>query len=212
MADVVLSLTHFQPPNPLVRLRLDRFSPYHRNPEAAQISILGPYPLRQFIYDLPPEQLEGIEQCLSFRYNDGRNPDDYVRRLVSNCDLWRASWRSNFRRLSWHRHGSDLRIYDTRFNTPRAVYELGQTEGLLYLACDSGATPRAAWEALPSVARDGIRPEEVKDLLVEMTRLRLMFADGNRFLSLAVEGDDALRSVHEEGGPLPAQAHLRISD
>src|SRR5439155_15442618 len=39
MADTVASLTHLQAPNTPVRLRLDRFSPYHYNPDNFGIEI-----------------------------------------------------------------------------------------------------------------------------------------------------------------------------
>jgi ribosomal peptide maturation radical SAM protein 1 len=209
MADTVLSLTHLQPPNAPYRLRLDRFSVYYRDPEASGISILGPSPFRQSIYDLPREQLLTIEPSMVFSYKDGREPDDYIVDLAANCALWRDQWVNNFRRLSWHRNESGIRIYDTRSNTADKVYELGEIEAIAYLTCDAGATPAMVLESLPAEKRDSCSVEQIRHLLLEMTQLRLMFADGARFLSLAVEGDDRLIEAHKQKGALAFQP-LRI--
>ncbi len=209
MADTVLSLTHLQPPNAPYRLRLDRFGVYYRDPEASGITILGPSPFRQAIYGLPAEQLHLIEPSMVFSYNDGRNPDDYVKDLATNCALWRDQWHNNFRKLSWHYKGSGIQIYDTRSNTDDKVYELDEIETIAYLTCDAGATPAMVLESLPAEKRASYSVEQVRRLLVEMTDLRLMFADGARFLSLAVEGDDRLLEAHKQKGSLTFQP-LRI--
>jgi ribosomal peptide maturation radical SAM protein 1 len=208
MADAVLSLTHLEPPNPPVRLRLDRFSPYHRDPERFGIEVLGPYQIRHLTYDLPTADLSEIEYFFEFRYKDQRNPNSYVEQFVRNCADWKANWRQNFCRLSYHPTGSGLRIYDTRLNMQPILYELGAAEARIYLACEAGTTARKVWNALSSEEQHRFSVEEVTNFLVAMTRQRLMFTESDRFLSLAVEGNERLRSMHEKVGALTVQPLL----
>jgi hypothetical protein len=198
MADAVQSLTHLEPPNLPVRLRLDRFSPYHRDPDRFGIEVLGPYHVRRLTYNLPLEDIADIDYFFAFRYKDGRNPDAYAREFVNNCAMWKESWRANFRRLSWHPAEDGVRVYDTRSNSTPTLYELGELEAAVYLSCEAGTTPRRAWDALPSAGQNRFSVEEVAMALQDMARRRLMFEENGRFISLAVEGTEEILRLHDE--------------
>lgn len=209
MADVMLSLTHLEPPNPPVRLRLDRFSPYYRDPERYGIEVLGPYRLRRFVYDLPVEALQEIEYFFAFRYKDGRDPEAYAARFVEACNRWRSMWQENIGALSYHPFQRGLRIYDCRSNVENKIYELGEFEARVYLACDAGAKPHRAWEALPEEERRHVDVNAVRDMLADLARRRLMLMEGDLYLSLALQGNNELRAHHEHSGVLPVE-RLRL--
>jgi ribosomal peptide maturation radical SAM protein 1 len=190
MADAVLSLTHLEPPNPPLRLRLDRFSSYHRDPERFGIEVGEPYEIRRLTYDLPAGEIANIEYFFTFRYKDGRDPDSYVASFIRNCLQWRESWRRNFRSLSWHRTETGIKIRDARLNTPDGIFSLNEAQTSAYLACDAGATPKGAWNALSSAGQARWSIEDVAALLEEMTRRRLLFSEGGRYVSLAIEGKE----------------------
>jgi ribosomal peptide maturation radical SAM protein 1 len=205
MSELVGSLEHLQPPNPPVQLRLDRFSSYHRDPETAGISVLGPFGLHQFIYNIVPEELSEIEQAFSFRYNDGRNPDKYAARFLASCARWRQSWQENFLRLSWHGCAKGMEIYDTRRNRPAMVYELDEIGAAVYTACDDGASPSRVWQALTEEQRQTCSVKEVEAVLQRLTALHLMMEDGGKYLALAVAGNEARLAMHRAGGTLARQ-------
>lgn len=198
MADAVQSLTHLEPPNFPVRLRLDRFSPYHRDPDSYGIEILGPYQIRRLTYNLPVDEIEKLEYFFSFRYKDGRNPETYVRTFIQNCALWKQNWRRNVCSLSYHQTPHGLRIYDTRWNTEDKVYELDVAAASLYLACEAGTTARKAWETLSVAQQQQFSVQDVANTLMVMSQRRLMFADDGRFLALAIKGDESQQRLHEE--------------
>jgi len=197
MADAVLSLTHLEPPNPPVRLRLDRFSPYHRDPERFGIEVGDPYEIRRLTYDLAPEEIANIEYFFTFRYKDKRNPDSYAASFIRNCARWRESWRRNFRKLSCRRTESGLRIHDARSNTGTATLLLDEAQTSIYLACDAGATVKAARSALSSQDQSRWSVEDVARFLEELTCRRLLFSEGDRYVSLAVGVTEELPSADE---------------
>ena len=200
MADAVLSLTHLEPPNPPVRLRLDRFSPYHRDPERFGIEVGEPYEIRRLTYDLPAGEIANIEYFFTFRYKDARDPDSYVGSFIRNCLQWRESWRQNFRSLSWHRTETGIKIHDARLNTVDATFSLNEAQTSIYLACDAGATPKGAWNALSSAEQARWSVEDVAEFLERMTRRRLLFCEGGRYVSLAVEGKEEQPFQQLNGG------------
>jgi ribosomal peptide maturation radical SAM protein 1 len=205
MADAIKSLTHLEPPNPPVRLRLDRFSPYHRDPDHYGIDDIVPFPSRGFVYDLPVDELRKIEYFFAFHYRDGRRPDDYMARFKDSWREWNEVWQSNFRRLSHHQQGDELRIYDRRSNIENRLYELSPAAGRVYAACDAGTTPRTAWESLTEDERAEHSVEAVTRLLDDLTERRLMFHEGEYYLALAVSGDEQWRALQEGGTNLPVE-------
>jgi ribosomal peptide maturation radical SAM protein 1 len=186
MADTVASLTHLQAPNTPVRLRLDRFSPYHYNPDNFGIEIEGPRPSRRFVYDLPDADLMEIEYFFTFRYKDNRDPESYVAAFKEACATWRHHWRTNFRQLSYDQVGDGLRIVDLRNNMLATVYALGALEASIYLACDSGASIGMILKRVAETHDQQLTAQDVRSFLQAVVAHRLMYEEGGKYLALAV--------------------------
>jgi ribosomal peptide maturation radical SAM protein 1 len=205
MADTMKSLAHLEPPNAPVRLRLDRFSPYHRDPERYGIDDIRPYDSRTFVYDVPADELANLEYFFAFRYRDGRKPEEYVAGFRDSWREWSAAWQGNFKRLSYHVQGDAMHVYDRRSNVENKLYELSPAAARIYAACDAGTTPRVAWDALTPEERAETSVESVRNLLDDLTARRLMFHEGEYYLSLAVLGDEQWRARQEWGSKLPVE-------
>ena len=186
MADRVLSLAHLEPPNLPVRLRLDRFSPYFRDPGRFGIEKVAPRPSRRFVYGVSDDELARLEYFFTFAYADGRDPDGYVGRFIESCARWKRDWPANANALTWHDAPEGAVIVDRRSTTTPARHLLGPLERKIYLRCDAGAASERVWQSLDDGERGKVTPAEVEALLVRWTAARLMFEEDGKYLSLAL--------------------------
>ncbi len=186
MAAFLPALIHLEAPNPPVRLRLDRFSPYHNNPEKYGLEVSGPLPIQRFVHAGDPADVLDLQYFFTFKYKDGRDPDQYVRPFREACAVWRREWRENFCRLFYRIESGAVRIFERRTNREPAVYSLSAVEGKAYLACDGGSTVSHIWSGLAEEERATTSAEGIKAFLDEMVRRRLMIEENGVYLSLAV--------------------------
>jgi hypothetical protein len=77
-------------------------------------------------------------------------------------------------------------VQDGRPHSDRANYTLGEREAAIYLACEDGATPGEAHRALRAAGVGELGVEEIREFLDELVRSRLVFAEGGRYLALAL--------------------------
>jgi hypothetical protein len=186
MAKLVPSLIHFEAPNPPVRLRLDRFSPYHNDPKKYGIEVTGLLPINRYIFNGDPQWVRNLQYFFTFRYCDGRDPESYARPFREACADWRREWRDNYCRLSYRKESASLKLIERRTNRTPCVYELSAVEGKMYLACDAGATVSRIWDELTDEERAGKAVEDIEVFLDKMVRQHLMVEDRGTYLSLAV--------------------------
>lgn len=185
MAQAIPSLTHLEPPQ-LVRLELARFSPYHERSREFGLEIVGPLPYYRLIYDTDDATLAQLAYAFEYRYADGRDPETYVEPLRQAIESWQANRSAGFRSLHYRRGPGFLVIRDRRPNLAAADYSFGELEARIYLACDDGATPTAAWAAVRAAGPADVSVEEVRDFLDELVETRLVYEEDGRYLSLAL--------------------------
>lgn len=194
MAAAIPALIHLEAPNPPVQLRLDRFSPYHKDPARYGILATGPLPVNRFVHPVEGQDLLDLQYFFSFRYEDGRQPDSYTRAFRDACAHWRRGWRENYGRLSYRYDGDTIVIEERRSNRPPDTQRLSALHSRLYLACDAGVTAERAWHALDTQDRDAISVAEVAAWLDAMAERAMMFVDNGVYLALAVgPGEGAVR-------------------
>jgi ribosomal peptide maturation radical SAM protein 1 len=187
MADQVASLTHLQPPNP-VRLSLTRSSPYHDHPDQFGIEVLGPPAWFGMVFPVDTATRADLASALEYRFRDGHDPASYTASLTRAIDTWQGSMPAGFRSLRYRRGPGFLVICDRRPNLERADYRFGEHEAAVYLACEDGATPAGVVRALGASART-LDPGDVKTFLDKLTRMRLVYREGHRYLALALPQD-----------------------
>jgi ribosomal peptide maturation radical SAM protein 1 len=141
MADSLSRCTHLQPPAACTRVRLDRFSDYHRHPEKYGLR-LRPARLSQFIYPLSEEDLN--EQVYFFE-DDARwdNPlfDSLLKRpgiraVSDEVSAWQSGFYSeNPASLEVSDNGRACRIFDSRPGSECMTIELEGIERELLMGC-----------------------------------------------------------------------------
>jgi ribosomal peptide maturation radical SAM protein 1 len=187
MADLIPSLSHLEPPEMPVRLRLDRFSPYFRDPDRFGIEILGPRHSRQWVHDLDESDLAEIEYFFRFRYKDGRDPDRYVGRFVDACRSWKASWKRGAHTLVLRQEGGGLRIRDERQDVAAADYVLDELGAQIYRLCDAGAASKQIWSALHASTPYALSATALESFLERLVALRLAVHVDGKYLAVAPE-------------------------
>ena len=186
MADLVPSLTHLQPPNQPVPLRLDRFSPYHADPDRYGIEVTGPLPINRFVHPGSTPDVLDLQYFFSFRYRDQRRPEEYVGPLRDAVGRWRQVGETDFGRLSYRVEAGTVTICEQRRDRPRAEQVLDEAQSHYYLACEAGASAQRVWRDLPAHDATQTTPEEIRIALDEMVAKRWMLEDRGTYLSLAL--------------------------
>jgi ribosomal peptide maturation radical SAM protein 1 len=206
MAEVVPSLTHLDPPR-LQHLILDRFSPYHARPGEFGLEVVGPVPHYKFLYPVDDDTLTELAYSFEYRYLDGRDPETYVENLRALLYRWQLDRGAGYRSLRYRRGPGFLVIQDRRPNLDPADYTYGELEAQIYLACADGATPAAVWQALDARDQRGLDVETVETFLDTLVARRLAYAEGGRYLSLALPaklpeaGGYWAKNVHQSEDP-----------
>jgi ribosomal peptide maturation radical SAM protein 1 len=185
MAALVPALEHLAPPS-LGPLVLDRFSPYHERPREFGLELAGPLPYYAMLYPADAATLNDLAYSFQYAHADDRDPDGYVRSLRRAIDDWRSGSGTGYRALRYRRGPGGLVVQDGRPHSDRANYTFGEAEAVIYLACEDGATPEEAYDALRAAGVGDVGAEDVREFLDELTRARLVFTEGGRYLALAL--------------------------
>jgi ribosomal peptide maturation radical SAM protein 1 len=188
MADVVPSLTHLEPPM-IARLRVERFSPYHQRPREFGLEVVGPLPHYRFVYPVDAATLTDLAYTFEYRHLDGRDPEIYAGPLCQAIEAWQAGGPTALGSLRYRRGPGFLTIADRRPNLETADYSFDEAEALIYLACEDGATVPEAHEAARAAGLPDLTIEDVHEFLDDLVKSRLAFAEGGRYLSLALPAD-----------------------
>ena len=185
MAGILPSLTHLPPPetHPIL---VERFSPYHQNPEAFGLKSLRPYAFYRHLYRVDDETLNDIAYDFTHEDADGRNPEEYARPIIDFAAQWRARYKYGEHTLSYRRGAGFILIRDRRLGLPRNDYELAEVEADIYLACDAGATPAAVARTLRERGHGSVSVGKVKSFLESLREARLVYEEDGKYLSLAV--------------------------
>jgi ribosomal peptide maturation radical SAM protein 1 len=193
--ELVPSLSHLEAPG-MVRLLLERFSPYHTDPGKYGISVLGPSEWYRHVYRLPPDAL--LRLAYDFEYEvpelAGRSYPRLQERLRT---MWPKGARGGTFRYA--RGPGFVKLRDRRTGTPPRDVTLRGTAAAVYLAADAGAT----LDELVASAGAGATPDAVRELLDDLVARRYMYEEHGKYLALAV-ADRPLVAYDPN-----ASAHLR---
>lgn len=184
MAALVPRLVHLAPPV-LCLLALERFSPYHRDPAAHGLEILGPGGGRnRHIYPGADDAtLRELAHTFRYRRTAGPSPERYIGPLREAIDAWIARWAAGAT-LRHARGPGFLVITDRRHGERGATYTLEEPEASIYLACDAGATPA---QIAARLAGRELSPaeDEVRGFLGELAAEGLVYEEGGKYLALS---------------------------
>jgi ribosomal peptide maturation radical SAM protein 1 len=185
MADVIPSLVHLKPPG-LVRLQVQRFSPYFDNPEAHGLRLVGPAPYYRHLYG-DAARLPDLAYAFAHEYIDGYDPERAVMPLRHALEHWDRSWSpGKHHSLRYERGPNYLRLFDRRPGFRARDIVLDQVEAELYLACRAAATPAVAAARVAQALDVPLGVDQVRSFLDELIAGRLLFKEGDRYLALAL--------------------------
>jgi ribosomal peptide maturation radical SAM protein 1 len=183
-ARVARNCYHLDAPN-LVPLWVERFSPYHDHPREFGIEILGPKAHYGFTYPVEASALHDLAYAFDHRQIAGAAIEPGLTQLRQAVSEWQAAQehadKSTLTLL--HGPGFDV-IQDRRTGRDQVDYRLGNVESRIYAACDDGAGVKSVRERLGSLAPPS---DQILAFLTELVDAGLVFREGDRFLSLAVE-------------------------
>lgn len=194
MAELVPLLTHLTPPYSCSRVRLDRFSPFHTNPEKYGFHRVRPARAYYYVFPLGRMELSRIAYFFDFDYENGRDPGSYIQKLQHEVGTW---WRIHREmpgerpRLDAWFEGDEVRIEDTRLAGTAAEHQFAGLAAAIYFSCDVAARPETLAKSL------GASTAEVVEILEDLLLRRLMLTSGGKYLSLAVFRSRAFTPAHK---------------
>lgn len=186
VAEIVASIVHLPPPSGFNRVRLDRFSPYHREAHAFGLRGVQPFAAYRHLYDVDEGTLEDVAYHFEYQYADGRDPESYVVGARAALDSWRRDYTANRGRLVYRCGPDFLKIHDSRPRIGEHEYLLGQAEAVIFMACDAGNTPAAIRRAFDPEGGLGLDDDEIRRFLDELVAERIVYREGDHYLSLAL--------------------------
>jgi ribosomal peptide maturation radical SAM protein 1 len=196
MAEMMNSISHLEPPRNLAAVDLERFSPYHQRPGDYGVEITGPKSFYRLIYPCDEDALNDLAYSFKYTYQDGREPHAYAASTMKSIEDWRENYPKSI--LSYRCGPGFLIINDGRPGLGGYEHTLGEVEAKVYLACDSGATSKAVWNALQADGDFDISLEDVEEFLDDMVELKLMYEEEGLYLSLAVAANVDRVTKHNE--------------
>ncbi|PAY17823.1 hypothetical protein CKO51_19195 [Rhodopirellula sp. SM50] len=190
MAAAAPSLVHLQPPR-MVRLVIDRYSPYHTDPSSQGLQITGPAEFYAYIYREPASELSDLAYHFEAVHSDGRDPEQYTHALKAAIENWSHRYATNPGRLTLQLGPGFVRIHDHRFERPSEIILEG-IEAAVYQAIRHGGNAESVRRHLHERHDVRVSATQVRDVLERFKAQSLAFVDDDRFLALAV-------NVHDTG-------------
>ncbi|NVK87692.1 MAG: RiPP maturation radical SAM protein 1 [Gammaproteobacteria bacterium] len=176
-------LSHLYPPD-VSWIRIDRFSPYHSNPEQYGIKNLRPFSAFEYLYPgLAPEQRARVAYYFIGEYEVAEEMFEYSNQVNDAVNHWKDEfeWSSLF----YFDSEELLTIVDDRDCAVQSKYQLSGLARWLYLQCDHIRNlDKLTDEAIElGLSQDA---QEVSQSLQELVNNRLMLVDNHKYLALAV--------------------------
>jgi ribosomal peptide maturation radical SAM protein 1 len=183
VAEVVPLLVHLDAPMSTARLRLDRFSPFHRDPQRYGFRRVRPSRAYFYVFPLGRRELNRLAYFFDYDYADDRHPEDYLAPVTRAVGAWTRAQRSAERpRLDAETEADRIVVTDTRPIAVAARHELVGLAARVYERCDTART-------IPALLRDAeldADEAELRGTLASLVDNQLMLAHEGRYLSLAV--------------------------
>jgi ribosomal peptide maturation radical SAM protein 1 len=183
---LIEAIWHLDPPQACGRVRLDRFSPYHEDPEAFGMENVRPKAPLSHIYPFPREDVMEIAYYFDFDYADGRSANAPAGRALELARSWMADAERGLLALTVVEDRT-VHLADSR-RRPGAASERIVLDGWradVFLACDRAQSPRELLR-LPAVREELVAESELRAFLADCVRRRLMVHNRRSWLNVAV--------------------------
>ena len=184
LARMLPLLSHLQPPNYALSMRLDRFSPNFNQHAELGFKDLKPFPAYNYVYPLPPEAVANLAYYFTFEYAQPRDVAGYVRPLAEEVARWQQCHQTS--ELFQIEKGDRLLLWDSRPAAKRRLTALSGKEKFLYLACDQVSSLRQLADAWSKYSGWPMDQEDIRRTLDEFVESGLMLRQSDSYLALAV--------------------------
>ena len=175
-------MTHLNPPGGIGPFRMDRFSTNFEQAAEMGFTDIRPHPVYRFIYPLPEATLSNLVYFFDYKLRTKIDDGGYVSQLSTEV----SDWRARQDQLTGAPAGDDLVVYDTR---PVAVAPRVSLTGIrkdVIEYCDKARTVDQLQQQLKTEKNTEVEKEEIKEVLEEFVRNKLMIREGSWYLSLPV--------------------------
>jgi ribosomal peptide maturation radical SAM protein 1 len=187
MAELIPLLTHLEPPTGCAQIRLDRFSPLFNKAGDSGIVRVRPTLAYYYVFPLGRRELARLAYFFDFDYQDGRQPENYIRRVQNEITKWRnARFQADVSRrprldAKLHKDGT-VHVSDSRDCAVAGEHWLAGLPAQVLVACDTA-------QSRPTLERrfaPEYPPDAVGEALQELLDARVVAPIDNFFLSLPV--------------------------
>jgi ribosomal peptide maturation radical SAM protein 1 len=187
MMALMPKLTHLQPPDQQGPFMLQRFSPYHVNPEKFGLVKKHPVEGYRYIYPFSDKEIDLFAYYYRHDYMNGFCPPKYDLLVYKMIQHWRECHNNGDTLYAYEQKDSSLLLVDNRSDSRNSEIALDTSQAAIYLYCDSIRTLASINEYMRKKFSDcAIRARDICDFLDTMVSLDLMLYEDRKYLALAI--------------------------
>ena len=184
LLELLPSISFLEPPRMCQTIRVDRDSPYHREPATRGIRKLASLAAYRYLFPFDEERLAQIAYAFDHECDPDWTPPPTADRLERAVHAWRDATFAGSLWLDGCEHGR-IRLRDARPGAASRIVELDELESRLYEACED----IARWPDLVGIV-ETFASDDAEDVaratIESLVARRLMVRSGDRFLSVAL--------------------------
>jgi len=179
-AELLKRLCHLQPPIGIAAVRVERGSPFFKDPGAHGMRIEGPSECNLHTYPFDLNIISAVAKEFRHGYTDDRDVEAQSTRLRAVAEAWRRDWRPD---TLYYKRGVDfLKICD--FRGPERVVTLRGWHARLYELLDTQLSESRLLSLLVS-AGESVDAASIRETLDDLNQLGLVYGADGRWLALA---------------------------
>jgi ribosomal peptide maturation radical SAM protein 1 len=187
MLELLPAIRFLDPPAAWGPVRLDRFSPYHRDPAAFGLQNVRPVAPYRYLYPGDEDSLARIAYYFDYDFAPGQDPSGYGAAVVAFLERWKRQPEPGSLFASVCDDGS-LELTDTRSDAAVRTMRFTGLERAAYEYCDELRSLSGIVRYLQErFAEADFGQPEVVTFLDSLIATRLMVSDGHHYLSLALQ-------------------------
>lgn len=188
MLEIIEKIKHFQPPNALRPMVIQRYNAYWRNPETYGLQ-LRPAPLYEYVYPSLPNFIEHVAyqfvQCDESEQLKSENltlVGSVYQELKESIAEWNLNYVKNPDRLDMKDTGAAIEIMDLRKIAKTCIYSLVGIQHEIYRACENVIKIETLIQQLKGQYSKG----EIESAIKFLVGNDLILQIGDEILALAV--------------------------
>lgn len=193
MAALVPLITHFQPPEAITPVLLQRFSPLFNDRDKWGIKEIAACDAYRFIYPFEQEDLDRLAFRFDYQVDENIMPaPGYLDGVKQELENWKEYWKRKEPPLLFMERQTNGRgiMHDTRPVRREARTELDVLQTVSMTACDSDLRFSSVVQQVREQMGPGYPGDAaLSDCLERLKELGFMISEGERYLSLANHGE-----------------------